>query len=475
MVFRFRSNRHSLSGRADILMGYATGANCDTVWANEVRQVDFCYIQVGANSEKIGHAHRRPLESGRFVNSSSIRKVEMMRRFRVPLWIVVCLIALPRAVAANYQDEVVADDPFLYYRFNETTGDVALDSSGNGHDGEYFGVELGVASAGDSLGTAARFDGQSALVNVPILDFESETLTIETWLNVDYILGGCCTSIFSPTGWQPGWLHYNLGEPGRVEFALNSGGPNDRWTFDDSLPLEEWAHVVSTYDAGEACARIWINGEEVEFDIPTFDSPQAVTLIVEAQIGAWQDSRYLAGAIDEFAIYNSVLSEERIVAHYNAAMGSDVLGDFDGSGALDVADVDALVEQIAAGTNEALFDLNSDSMVNDNDLTIWVKDLKKTWFGDANLDNEFNSSDLVVVLAAGAYEADVKAVWSTGDFTADGRAASSDLVAALADGGYEIGPPAAINPVPEPNGIGILTIALGLAAVSSTLRKGRRL
>ena len=103
------------------------------------------------------------------------------------------------------------------------------------------------------------------------------------------------------------------------------------------------------------------------------------------------------------------------------------------------------------GTNPPPYDLNADALVDNEDIKVWVKDLFNSWVGDANLDGEFNSSDLVVVLASGTYETNGPAVWSTGDFNGDGLANSSDLVAALADGGYELGPvAAAVRAVPEP-------------------------
>ena len=124
-------------------------------------------------------------------------------------------------VRAGYEQEVLADKPWVYYRFDETSGNIAHDSSGNGRDAEYVDVELGEAGAQAGLGTAIRLDGISSHVDVPPLDFESDQLTIETWVNMDLIMGACCTSVFSPTGWEPGWLHYNLGDSGggRVEFA----------------------------------------------------------------------------------------------------------------------------------------------------------------------------------------------------------------------------------------------------------------
>jgi hypothetical protein len=107
----------------------------------------------------------------------------------------------------------------------------------------------------------------------------------------------------------------------------------------------------------------------------------------------------------------------------------------------------------------AAYDLNSDALVNDGDITIWISDLFGSWIGDANLDGEFSSSDLVVILAGGAYEANVDAVWSTGDFNGDGRSNASDLVVALADGGYEKGPRAA-QPVPEPSAAVLALLAI---------------
>ncbi|MCA9212980.1 MAG: hypothetical protein KDB27_07945 [Planctomycetales bacterium] len=397
----------------------------------------------------------------------------MNRQFpNLVLVFVGCVLGWSVSVRASYESEVLADNPFVYYRFDETSGEAASDSSGNDRHAEYVDVEYGETSVSDSLGTAIRLDGFASHVFVPALDFESDQLTIETWLNVDFITGRCCTSVFSPDGWQPGWLHYNLGESGRVEFALNSGGPNDRWTFDDELPLEEWAHVVSTYDADEALARIWINSEEVDFDIPDFSSPQTVQLVVDAQIGAWQGSRFLSGAIDEFAIYDSVLSDERIEAHYAAAFSPSIVGDFDGSGELDLADINQLLAEINSGSNDAGFDLTNDAMVTEADLGVWVNDLKNTWVGDANLDGEFNSSDFVTVFSAGKYEKNEVANWSEGDWTGDLRFNSSDFVAAFQSQGYEQG--LRPNMVPEPPSCGIVfIIAVGLFAVARRLRSIR--
>ncbi len=53
---------------------------------------------------------------------------------------------------------------------------------------------------------------------------------------------------------------------------------------------------------------------------------------------------------------------------------------------------------------EAAFDMNGDGSISAEDHWAWVKDVKHTWFGDADLDGEFDSSDYVQVFQAGKYE-----------------------------------------------------------------------
>lgn len=140
--------------------------------------------------------------------------------------------------------------------------------------------------------------------------------------------------------------------------------------------------------------------------------------------------------------------------------GQGLAGDFNGNGDLDVEDIDALSADIRAGATTPSQDLTGDGLVNDADRAAWVVDLKNTWFGDANLDGEFNSSDFVQVFTTGKFETDIDATWSDGDWNGDGRFNSSDFVAAFSDGGFEIGPRPAVANVPEPSGLVLVAFAL---------------
>ena len=133
--------------------------------------------------------------------------------------------------------------------------------------------------------------------------------------------------------------------------------------------------------------------------------------------------------------------------------------------------------------SDARFDLNGDENINPEDLLVWVKDLMMTWYGDANLDGEFNSSDFVQVFETGKYEKGwldddwgspqgELAHWSDGDWNGDGVFDSLDFVLAFQDGGYEQGPRTDVVAVPEPGTMALL----GTAACLLLLRccTGRR-
>ena len=149
-------------------------------------------------------------------------------------------------------------------------------------------------------------------------------------------------------------------------------------------------------------------------------------------------------------------------------------GDLDGNGVLDATDIDLLSANVrnADSSNVAVFDLNEDGRLDSTDHNFWIKDLKNTWYGDANLDGQFDSGDLIAVFQAGKYELHENAGWAEGDWTGDHRFDSGDLIAAFQDGGYEAGERTTINVVPEPGTLVLVSIALlGLCQ----LRKGRRM
>ncbi len=146
-------------------------------------------------------------------------------------------------------------------------------------------------------------------------------------------------------------------------------------------------------------------------------------------------------------------------------------GDFDGDGQLDVDDINQLTETVRAGTNDPKFDVNGDGAVNQDDRTVWVESIKKTYFGDANLDGVFNTEDFLQVFQIGEFEDNVPAnsTWEEGDWDGNADFETGDFIKAFQGGGFEKGPRAAVSAVPEPSSA--LLALLGLLPVVLRRRK----
>ncbi len=250
-------------------------------------------------------------------------------------------------------------------------------------------------------------------------------------------------------------LMNNWDPAGGTDVDTQGTGEHREFALDDPTAWNEfWITIQEGDDLNEFKVDIYANG-----------STTPESFVVSAGDGSDASGSYLAmgahstdqsGAIDvDFFGFAPGI-------HIPAAGG--LIGDFNGDGVLDATDIDDLTTKSGSGLNPPEYDLNSDTVVDSVDVGVWVKDLYHSWIGDANLDGEFNSGDLVVVLSSGAYEADVDATWSSGDFNGDGRTNSGDLVAALSDGGYENGPRAAVAAIPEPASLVLLLLgSLGLS------------
>jgi hypothetical protein len=284
---------------------------------------------------------------------------------------------------------------------------------------------------------------------------EQGGFTYETWFK--WLGAGDINSIIDYSGTEKLVIDVNVGAGTELRMRINSDPPLD--SFIAEVEPDQWYYTAVVFDTqgNEVAAdasitgifRLYLDGELV-------DTTDEVTITefgdsLNRSIGISQHPLAFARDFFDGLVYEPRTSLGALTpAEFLYQTGGGVTGDFDGSGVLDAADIDDLTTQAAGGLNPASHDLNGDALVDVADIDVWMVSLFKSWSGDANLDGEFNSSDLVAVLASGTYEADVASVWTSGDFNGDGRTNSSDLVAALSGGGYESGPRAAAAAVPEP-------------------------
>lgn len=258
---------------------------------------------------------------------------------------------------------------------------------------------------------------------------------------------GCGTCVW-------GWVG-----PSSLGVGTPSGNESD--SQDEFDPTVD--DVVIQVDVFEGETKLWLWPAD---SLPATE----LTPIVESSYtvpvgypGVWVRSDFGASAL---MIRNVTFSTEHI------PIGPPIRGDFNRDGRLDVTDINLLTAVSAAASNDVVFDLNSDGAVTQADIEVWIHDLRNTWFGDANLDGQFDSQDFVDVFSTGKYELDATADWREGDWNGDGRFNSADFIAAFADGGYDRGQRGAVAAVPEPN-CGFLAVIAGAATLLVRWRRDR--
>jgi len=211
-------------------------------------------------------------------------------------------------------------------------------------------------------------------------------------------------------------------------------------------PTGQDVHMQFDVLGHEASATVWLDGSDQPEPQITVNLPNEPSFVDTGRIGIWtfQPGSGPLGPVE----FRYVEAKPLAIA---------LPGDFDNDGVLTAADIDLLATGIRDSSTDLAFDLTGDGTVDLADHSRWTKDLKHAWLGDANLDGEFDSDDLIFVFQAAKYEVDEDAGWAEGDWTADGRFDTSDLMAAFSEAGYEMGPRAAVSAVPEPSS-GLLVV-----------------
>ncbi len=223
----------------------------------------------------------------------------------------------------------------------------------------------------------------------------------------------------------------------------------------------------------------------------TFNRWTSTTALEVPNDGIWRRYSFPLGSLDLTrvggnATYEAMFNDvERIMLRHDSStpssqgtvivgtLGIDnvallgpesIFGDFNGDTVLDIHDLDLLLSEVHAGTNDPTFDINEDLIVDSDDIRDYVEspELLNSYIGDANLDGEFNTGDLVSVLQAGQYEdsIDDNSTWSSGDWNGNADFDTGDLVFALQSGGFEMGPRATeMAAVPEPESVVLLLLS----------------
>lgn len=215
----------------------------------------------------------------------------------------------------TYAEVVLADQPSLYYRFEDSLGATVKDEMGN-HPGTVLeGTRFEVEGAFPGS-RAIELDGTGGIRVGDVFDFEQrKPFSLETWFYLESF-DRTFRFIFNNSefigGKRASYGVYVEEFNGLVlERYVNDTG----YSAGRKVPaVKQWHHVVAVYDGTNL--RLYLNGLESS---STVDDREAAPKTVGLFIGIGSSvSPALQGRLDEVAVYEKALSPERIEAHYLA-------------------------------------------------------------------------------------------------------------------------------------------------------------
>jgi len=222
----------------------------------------------------------------------------MMRNTKIYL---VVLVLVLNMVFTNTQAELVGR-----WRFDEGSGTIAYDSSGQGNDGTLVGGATWVTGR---FGGGLELDGTSGYVSVPDFELTTDSITFAIWLNG--WKGGDWAPLISSR--VVGQCEMIFGDDDTLRYVWNNDSAATwGWTGGPVIPEDTWTMLAVTIDPERAVAYVYTDDEGLT------QSVNAIAHIEETvgalQIGWSYDARFVRGIIDEAQVYDHALTEDEIMA-----------------------------------------------------------------------------------------------------------------------------------------------------------------
>lgn len=210
-----------------------------------------------------------------------------------------------------YRDEVLADSPSLYYRFDETSGTVAANEVSGALSGTYVNSPtLGVAGALTDGNRAVLLD--KATDHITVADNAASDLaqifSIELWFKRTSN-SGVLEGLFLKDDVQ-----IDILSTGAIQ--VTKPGAGNLVTSSINITDTNWHHLVVTKSGSSGTSN------ELYLDnvVRTGTTNGRGTAVGSGTMYIGSNSvNYSNVTLDEFALYSTALSAGRITAHYNAA------------------------------------------------------------------------------------------------------------------------------------------------------------
>lgn len=206
-----------------------------------------------------------------------------------------------------------------HYTFDEGSGNIAGDSSGNGNDGQIFGAMFTDGKIDGGL----SFDGIDDKVSVPVIN--NDELSIAAWFFRDEVDTKKTDGIFGARRWdedvqlREGFdLRFEKKWPSTLKFILVTQDENGNRVQNNCRvklgnATNKWFHVVGTYDKTTGKQKLYINGKLKRTQKhPAGNTVVPLTFYSEMTIGLSGPTGHFRGIIDDVRLYCRPLSEQEV-------------------------------------------------------------------------------------------------------------------------------------------------------------------
>ena len=224
-----------------------------------------------------------------------------------------------------------------WWKLDESSGNTAIDSSGNGNNGTNNGATVTAAGYDGTNNGAYSFDGSndyitnSTLVNSSMTSFFGrDAFTISLWINSSVSPSTTPRAAINVGGkiglqWGHGQSQYwqswivQRGTSGQSGGAVNNDGYGVA-KYTNTFILNTWYHIVGTFDG--VYLKAYLNGS-LNASTPLHGSGQLNAPIRDLYIGSnLTNSSFFNGSIDDVRIYNRVLTSEEVYKLYYKPEGN---------------------------------------------------------------------------------------------------------------------------------------------------------
>ena len=224
-------------------------------------------------------------------------------------WIVFYILSAALILIFPFGSEAIEDDAMvLYYSFDEGKGKDIEDLSGKENHSTLEGDAKWEKNGKINSGVFFNEQIQKGVVAAEASDSLAITksLTMEVWVYPESV--GDYRNVRGQAGPHTYYLSIHQGKPSVWMGCPGAGGRTWNSTKNE-IPNDKWSHVPAVYEFDKEL-RLYINGEldntyKLEGEIPTSPSDHWFGNRLD---GPWP----YGGRLDEFVIYNRVLTEDEI-------------------------------------------------------------------------------------------------------------------------------------------------------------------